>query len=109
MKPVLLILFPSNFICHRFYLLVYPVSCSIFRYQLNCKKHKVDEYSRRPRVYAKQSLTVCLSNLSNEEVFKDEDKALSKSILGGSMNTCKTRVTNFFHMERVMQGLFSVN
>jgi hypothetical protein len=76
------------------------------RYQLNCKKHKVDEYSRRPRVYAKQPLTVCLSNLSNEEVFKDEDEALSKSIFGGSMNTYKTRVIHFGQMERVMQGLF---
>ncbi|XP_019093621.1 PREDICTED: uncharacterized protein LOC104751088 isoform X1 [Camelina sativa] len=77
------------------------------RYQLNCKKHKVDEYSRRPRVYAKQSLAVCLSNLSNEEDFKDEDKALSKSIFGGSMNTCKKRVMNFARMERVMQGTVS--
>lgn len=68
----------------------------------------MDEYSRRPRVYDKQSLVACLSNLSNEEDFKDEDKALSKSILGGSMNTCKTRVMNFARMERVMQGLFSV-
>ncbi|KAL1214448.1 Protein PHYTOCHROME-DEPENDENT LATE-FLOWERING [Cardamine amara subsp. amara] len=77
------------------------------RYQLNCKKHKVDEYSRRPRVYAKQSLMVCFSNLSNDEDFKDEDKALSKSILGGSMNTCKTRILNFGRLDRVMQGTVS--
>ncbi|CAG7893396.1 unnamed protein product [Brassica rapa] len=74
------------------------------RYQLNCKKHKVDEYSRRPRSYVPQRLMVCFSGLSNNEDFKDEEKALSKSILGGSMNTCKTRVINFLRMERVMQG-----
>ncbi|KAJ4909438.1 Spt20 family protein [Raphanus sativus] len=74
------------------------------RYQLNCKKHKVDDYSRRPRSYVPQRLMVCFSGLSNNEDFKDEEKALSKSILGGSMNTCKTRVINFLRMERVMQG-----
>ncbi|KAG2313193.1 hypothetical protein Bca52824_024750 [Brassica carinata] len=74
------------------------------RYQLNCKKHKVDEYSRRPRSYVPQRLMACFSGLSNNEDFKDEEKALSKSILGGSMNTCKTRVVNFLRMERVMQG-----
>ncbi|CAA7052455.1 unnamed protein product [Microthlaspi erraticum] len=74
------------------------------RYQLNCKKHKVDEYSRRPRSYAQQALLVCFSNLSNNEEFKDEDRALSKSILGGSMNTCKTRVMNFLRGHHVMQG-----
>ncbi|KAF8099518.1 hypothetical protein N665_0242s0005 [Sinapis alba] len=74
------------------------------RYQLNCKKHKVDEYSRRPRSYVPQRLMVCISSLSNNEDFKDEEKALSKSILGGSMNTCKTRVINVLRMERIMQG-----
>ncbi|CAH8334593.1 unnamed protein product [Eruca vesicaria subsp. sativa] len=74
------------------------------KYQLNCKKHKVDEYSRRPRSYVPQRLMACFSSLSNNEDFKDEEKALSKSILGGSMNTCKTRVINFLRMERVMQG-----
>ncbi|KAJ0232035.1 Protein PHYTOCHROME-DEPENDENT LATE-FLOWERING [Hirschfeldia incana] len=72
--------------------------------QLNCKKHKVDDYSRRPRSYVPQRLMVCFSGMSNNEDFKDEEKALSKSILGGSMNTCKTRVINFLRMERVMQG-----
>ena len=85
----------------------YAVCHGIFRYQLNCKKHKVDEYSRRPRSYVPQRLMVCFSGLSNNEDFKDEEKALSKSILGGSMNTCKTRVINFLRMERVMQGRFS--
>lgn len=88
--------------------LVDPVFCSIYRYQLNCKKHKVDDYSRRPRAYARQSLIVCLQNLSNDEDFKDEDKALSKSIFGGSMNTCKTRIMNFLMLERVMQGIFCI-
>lgn len=96
------------FVIAFYFLLVDPAFCSISRYQLNCKKHKVDEYSRRPRSYAQQSLMLCLSKLSNNEDFKDEDKALSKSILGGSMNTCKTRVLNFVRVERVMQGLFSV-
>ncbi|KAF2593993.1 hypothetical protein F2Q70_00045322 [Brassica cretica] len=74
------------------------------RYQLNCKKHKVDEYCRRPRSYDHQYLMDCLPKLSNNEEFKDEYKVLSKSILGGSMNTCKTRVMNFLRVDRVMQG-----
>lgn len=84
------------------------VFCSISRYQLNCKKHKVDEYCRRPRSYDHQYLMDCLPKLSNNEEFKDECKVLSKSILGGSMNTCKTRVMNFLRVDRIMQGLFSV-
>ncbi|KAG5380876.1 hypothetical protein IGI04_028718 [Brassica rapa subsp. trilocularis] len=74
------------------------------RYQLNCKKHKVDEYCRRPRSYDQGYLMDCLPKLSNNEEFKDEYKVLSKSILGGSMNTCKTRVMNFLRVDRVMQG-----
>lgn len=89
----------------RFFLMVF---CSISRYQLNCKKHKVDEYCRRPRSYDQGYLMDCLPKLSNNEEFKDEYKVLSKSILGGSMNTCKTRVMNFLRVDRVMQGLFSV-
>ncbi|KAG2321774.1 hypothetical protein Bca52824_014987 [Brassica carinata] len=47
------------------------------RYQLNCKKHKVDEYCRRPRSYVHH------------------------------MNTCKTRVMKFLRVDRVMQGTVS--
>lgn len=39
----------------------------------------------------------CLSNVSNNEDFKDDScvSPLSKSLVGGSMNICKTRILNF--------------
>lgn len=39
----------------------------------------------------------CLSNVLNHEDFKDDScvSPLSKSLVGGSMNICKTRILNF--------------
>ncbi|KAJ0745003.1 putative transcription factor Spt20 [Helianthus annuus] len=75
------------------------------RYQLNLKKNKVDEYSTN-MVFSTQQLNHHLLNDLNTENPKDEDckMPLSKSLVGGSMNVCKTRVLNFVQTERVLQG-----
>ncbi|MFS7981096.1 putative transcription factor Spt20 [Helianthus anomalus] len=75
------------------------------RYQLNLKKNKVDEYSTN-MAFSTQQLNHHLLNDLNTENLKDEDckMPLSKSLVGGSMNVCKTRVLNFVQTERVLQG-----
>ena len=81
-------------------------SCSSVRHELNRKKNKVDEYIRKPKVHSAHILGDSLSRLDNNDDFKDEvEKALSKSLGGGSMNVCKTRVITLVHQERVVQGL----
>ncbi|KAI3803322.1 hypothetical protein L1987_31472 [Smallanthus sonchifolius] len=75
------------------------------RYQLNMKKNKVDEY-RRNLAFSTKELSHHLFNDLNIENTKDEAcrTPLSKSLVGGSMNVCKTRVLNFVQTERVLQG-----
>ncbi|KAL6972514.1 hypothetical protein U1Q18_006830 [Sarracenia purpurea var. burkii] len=77
------------------------------RYQINHKKNKVDEHPiRKPIVFSAQQLLLQLSSESNGENFRDETctMPLSKSLVGGSMNACKTRVLNFVQAERILQG-----
>ncbi|KAL0441332.1 UNVERIFIED_CONTAM: protein PHYTOCHROME-DEPENDENT LATE-FLOWERING [Sesamum radiatum] len=77
------------------------------RCQLNCKKNKVDEYPmRKPNAYSAQQLVSHLSSDSNNENLKDETckMPLSKSLIGGNMNVCKTRILNFIQTERIIQG-----
>ncbi|KAK0598768.1 hypothetical protein LWI29_037829 [Acer saccharum] len=79
---------------------------SVMRYKLSSKKNKVDDYPiRKPRTYSAQYLSAYLSNASNNEDFKNDAWPLSKSLVGDSMNICKTRVINFHrHPERIVQG-----
>ncbi|KAB2078323.1 hypothetical protein ES319_A06G154600v1 [Gossypium barbadense] len=75
------------------------------RHKLNIKNKKVDEYhARKPRTHSPQLVSSCLVSLSSNEDFKDDLNSLSKSLLGGSMNTCKTRILNFVQGERVVHG-----
>ncbi|KAI7733316.1 hypothetical protein M8C21_000231, partial [Ambrosia artemisiifolia] len=75
------------------------------RYQLNLKKNKIDEY-KATTTFSTQQLNHFLYNDQNNENPKDEDckMPLSKSVVGGSMNVCKTRILNFKQDERVPQG-----
>ncbi|XP_043704157.1 protein PHYTOCHROME-DEPENDENT LATE-FLOWERING-like isoform X2 [Telopea speciosissima] len=77
------------------------------RHQLGCKKNKVDDHPivRKPMTYSTQQLSFCLSNVNNEDL-KDAAcvRPLAKSLIGGSMNICKTRVLTFLQTERRVQG-----
>ncbi|KAK1414213.1 hypothetical protein QVD17_29954 [Tagetes erecta] len=75
------------------------------RYKLNLKKNKVDEYKGTTAFPTKQ-LNHFLFNNQNNENLEDEDckMPLSKSLVGGSLNVCKTRVLNFMQTERILQG-----
>ncbi|XP_071715593.1 protein PHYTOCHROME-DEPENDENT LATE-FLOWERING [Rutidosis leptorrhynchoides] len=76
------------------------------RYQLNCKKNKVDEY-RKTTVFPTSPLNHYLYNDHNNNENPKDDTCkmpLSKSLVGGSMNVCKTRVLTFLQHERVLQG-----
>ncbi|KAK3022148.1 hypothetical protein RJ639_045287 [Escallonia herrerae] len=78
-----------------------------FRFQPNCKTNKVDEYQiRKPGTHSAQQLMLHLSSDPMTDNFKDETckMPLSKSLVGGSMNVCKTRVMNFMQTERIPQG-----
>ncbi|KAG9137668.1 hypothetical protein Leryth_011393 [Lithospermum erythrorhizon] len=75
------------------------------RFQLNRKKNKVDQYPIR-KSYNPQELRRHLSSDSNIESYKDEkfEMPLSRSLVGGSMNTCKLRILNCILAERINQG-----
>ncbi|GMJ08405.1 PHYTOCHROME-DEPENDENT LATE-FLOWERING [Hibiscus trionum] len=66
------------------------------RCQLNRKKNKVDEYHvRKTSSHSPQLISACLTSLSSNEDFKDDLNPLSKSLIGGNLNTDKTRILNF--------------
>ncbi|XP_074268242.1 protein PHYTOCHROME-DEPENDENT LATE-FLOWERING-like [Silene latifolia] len=61
------------------------------RHQLNRKKNKVDEFSRKPRTFSAQELLIRLAGVDNDEC-TDDSREMSKSMLGGHMNVCKIRL-----------------
>ena len=65
---------------------------------------------RKPNTYPEKQLRDHLSNDSIGENFKDETckMPLSKSLVGGSINVCKTRVLNFVQTEPIPQGLLDM-
>ncbi|KAI0507372.1 hypothetical protein KFK09_013495 [Dendrobium nobile] len=72
------------------------------RYQKNARKNKVENYpARKPRAYSNQQVEVSLSNSLNSEDFTDPTDTLSRSIRGGNINTCKTRLVTFIRAERL--------
>ncbi|XP_009382963.2 protein PHYTOCHROME-DEPENDENT LATE-FLOWERING [Musa acuminata AAA Group] len=74
------------------------------RYQLNIKKNTVDEYpAREPVQYSTQQLAFYLSDSFNCEDFTDQIKPMSKSLIGGTINTYKARTMNFLRSERLYQ------
>ncbi|CAN1827913.1 Protein PHYTOCHROME-DEPENDENT LATE-FLOWERING [Linum perenne] len=81
------------------------------RHQLNRKRNKVDDYSRKQNTYNPQLLGVSLSNAANYEDFKDEttERQLSKSLLGGNINVLKRRVMNFIQGERSNDGTVAMH
>ena len=67
----------------------------------------MEEYPiRKPNAFSAQQLMSHFSSDSNNENLKDEtcQMPLSKSLVGGSMNVCKTRILNFIQTERILQG-----
>lgn len=76
------------------------------RFKLNSKKNKVDDHPlKNSNTYSAQQLMLYLSSDTNTENLKDESckMPLSKSLVGGSMNICKTRVLNFVPPDRSVQ------
>ncbi|WOL02656.1 hypothetical protein Cni_G11375 [Canna indica] len=74
------------------------------RYQLNAKKKKVDDYpSRETMQRSTQQLANYLSDSLHCEDFTDQIKPMSGSIIGGSINTYKSRTMSFMRNERVFQ------
>lgn len=62
---------------------------------------------RKPGIFPTEGLMVSLSNICSTEDFKDDSctAPLSKLLLGGSMNTCKTRFLTCVLGDHVVQGL----
>lgn len=79
------------------------------RFQLNSKKNKVDECTMKPGKYSSQEVSIHLSNaLNNEDVIEENNPfPLSNSLIGGSLNTCKSRTIDFMLTERLLQGSFA--
>ncbi|XP_042437367.1 protein PHYTOCHROME-DEPENDENT LATE-FLOWERING-like [Zingiber officinale] len=74
------------------------------RYQFNLKKNKVDDYPEKgPTQHSTQELAIWLSDSFNGEDFTDQRKPLSKSLIGGTINTCKDRTISFMRNEPVHQ------
>lgn len=72
----------------------------VFRYQLNVKKTKIDEYPAKKAVgLPSQPLAVFLRDSYNADDFIDEMKPVSRSFVGGNINTCKTRTIEFMRTE----------
>ncbi|GAB2253541.1 hypothetical protein Droror1_Dr00006388 [Drosera rotundifolia] len=75
------------------------------RHQLNRRKTKVDELSRKPHIFFPQHVSTCLSSLeTNENIEDDSVKSLSKSVVGGSANSYKIRVLSFVQAEHTSQA-----
>uniref|UniRef100_A0A0D9XJ96 Uncharacterized protein n=1 Tax=Leersia perrieri TaxID=77586 RepID=A0A0D9XJ96_9ORYZ len=76
------------------------------RYKVHSKKNKVDNLpQRKPMINASQDkVATILSNCFHPEDFRDEIKPLCNSMMGGSMNTLKTRKLDFLINNRTYQG-----
>ncbi|KAK4269052.1 hypothetical protein QN277_022257 [Acacia crassicarpa] len=75
------------------------------RHKLNCKKNKVEDYLiRKQNSYSPQNVAVRLAEAFSNEGLNDDTKSLSKSLVGGSMNVSKIRISSFWLPERVLQG-----
>ncbi|KAG6477240.1 hypothetical protein ZIOFF_066492 [Zingiber officinale] len=80
------------------------LSSELRRYQFNLKKNKVDDYPEKgPTQHSTQELAIWLSDSFNGEDFTDQRKPLSKSLIGGTINTCKDRTISFMRNEPVHQ------
>ncbi|KAK8952034.1 hypothetical protein KSP39_PZI003252 [Platanthera zijinensis] len=74
------------------------------RWHINARKNKVEKYpTRKPLTYSCQQMKVSLSNSLNSEDFTDPVDTLSRSIRGGNINACKTRLITFIRPERSYQ------
>ncbi|KAF9599270.1 hypothetical protein IFM89_036568 [Coptis chinensis] len=76
------------------------------RHKLNHKKNKIDDYPvRKPMSYSTQLLSSHLSNALINEELKDPDNPnpMSKSLIGGNTNICKTRALTFLQTKRRVQ------
>lgn len=79
--------------------------CFVIRYQLNVKKNKIDDYpAKEPIKHSMQQLAACLSESFNAEDYTDQARPMSRSLIGGTINTCKTRTMSFVYTERMYQG-----
>ncbi|KAK1307861.1 hypothetical protein QJS10_CPA09g00047 [Acorus calamus] len=79
------------------------------KYKLNCKKNKVDNIpTRKPTGHSLQQLSICLAAAQNPEDFKDPIWPMSRSLMSGTMNTCKTRRLCLTRHERSFQGMVVV-
>ncbi|KAK4754054.1 hypothetical protein SAY87_002158 [Trapa incisa] len=75
------------------------------RYQLNRIKNKVDNCALgKPGIFPTEGLMSGLSKISSNEDFKDGSCTLSKSLLGGSMNSCKTILLTCVLGDHRMEG-----
>ncbi|XP_072977572.1 protein PHYTOCHROME-DEPENDENT LATE-FLOWERING [Typha angustifolia] len=76
------------------------------RCQLNIRKKKVDNFpARKPMAYERQQLAYCLSDSCIAEDFTDPVRPISRSLLGGTINTYKNRIMNFVRTEHIYQGV----
>jgi hypothetical protein len=78
---------------------------TFIRHKLQFKMKKPDQPIKKQKIFMPQHLAAHLANATNNEGLVDESSSLSKSLIGGSMNTCKMRVSSFIWNERVVQGL----
>jgi hypothetical protein len=95
-----------------FYIAAKVHDCHVFlRCKLHSKKNKVDNIpQRKPIINASQEkVATVLSNCFHAEDFRDEIKPLCNSMLGGTMNSFKTRILNFVVNNRMYQGMFYYN
>ncbi|CAN6451395.1 unnamed protein product [Victoria cruziana] len=77
------------------------------RHGLHCKKNKVDEFhERKPLSHSADLIDMRLSAaLSSDDVNEAmSTKSLSRSLLGGSMNVCKTRILDCVRSKQMVHA-----
>ncbi|KAF3792302.1 hypothetical protein EJ110_NYTH00435 [Nymphaea thermarum] len=78
------------------------------RYGLHCKKNKVDEiHERKPLSHSADLIVMHLSAAQNSDDVNNDamcTKSLSKSLLGGSMNACKTRILDCVRPKQIVHA-----
>lgn len=82
--------------------------CYCFRVGPNRKKKNMDGYKRSTSFSIPQLFDCLLNDDDNDNSLKDETcrMPLSMSLVGGSMNVCKTRVLKFVKAGYVSQGYY---
>lgn len=79
-----------------------------FRHKLNVKKNKVDNFAKKPDPFSSQQVVQHLTSSFSPDDFTETNQLMSRSVIGGSINSYKSRIVQFVRPDRSFNGVLSL-